>query len=71
MSMLSWNCQGLGSPPAIHTLTEEEKSKNPVVVFLAETKANTDRMKDFQHKLGFTQRIIVSSDGKSGGLAML
>ena len=36
-----------------------------------ETKATTDKMKGFQHKLGFTQGIIVPSDGKSGGLALL
>ena len=70
MSVLAWNCWGLGTPPAIHTLTEEVKKQNPVV-FLVETKANTDRMKGFQQKLGLTQGIIVPSDGQSGGLAML
>ena len=67
----AWNCRGLGTPLAIRTLTEEVKKQNPVVVFLAETKANTDRMKGFQQKLGLTQGIIVPSDGQSGGLAML
>ena len=71
MSVLAWNCWGLGTPPAIRTLTEEVRKLNPVVVFLAETKANTDRMKGFQQKIGFTQGIIVPSDGQSGGLAML
>ena len=42
-----------------------------MVVFLAEMKANVNKMKGFQYKLGFTQGIIVPSDGKSGGLAML
>ena len=36
-----------------------------------ETKATTDKMKGFQHKLGFTQGIIAPSDGKSGGLVLL
>ena len=71
MSVLAWNCRGLGTPPAICTLTEEVKKQNPVVVFLAETKANTERMKGFQQKIGLTQGIIVPSDGMSGGLAML
>ena len=71
MSVLAWNYQGLWTPPTIRTLTEEVKVKNPILVFLAETKATIDRMKGFQHKLGFTQGIIVPSDGKSGGLAML
>ena len=71
MSVLAWNFQGLGTPLEIHTLTEEVKGKNPILVFLAKTKATTDRMKGFQHKLGITQGIIVPSDGKSGGLVML
>ena len=65
------NCRGLGTPPAIRTPTKEVKKQNPVVVFLTETKVNTDRMNGFQHKLGLTQGIIVPSDGKSGGLVML
>ena len=69
--MLAWNCRGLGTPPAIRTLTKEVKKQNPVVVFLVKTKANTDRMKGFQQKLGFTQGIIILSDDQSGGLAML
>ena len=40
-------------------------------MFLVGTKANTDRMKGFQHKLGFIQGIIVPSDGKNGGLGKL
>ena len=71
MNILAWNCRGLGTSPAIHTLTDEVKKKNPVLVFLVETKANVDKMKGFQNKLGFTQGIIVSSDGSGGGLALL
>ena len=71
MSVLAWNCWGLGALPAVHTLIEVVKQKNPVVIFLVETKASIDRMKGFQNKLGFTQGIIVPSDGRSGGLALL
>lgn len=47
MSVLAWNCRGLGTPSAIRILTEEVKEKNPVVVFLAEMKASIERMKGF------------------------
>ena len=71
MSILAWNFHGLGTPPTVRTLTKEVKGKNPILVFLVETKANTDRMKGFQHKLGFTQGNIVPRNGESGGLAKL
>ena len=71
ISVLAWNCRRLGTPLAIPKLTEEVKKQNPVVVFLVETKANTDKMKGSQQKLGFTQGIIALSDGQNGGLVML
>ena len=45
MSVLAWNCRGLGSPPTVHLLTDEVKSKNPALVFLVETKASSSRIK--------------------------
>nr|POE46054.1 hypothetical protein CFP56_50101 [Quercus suber] len=71
MTVLAWNYWGLGTSPVVRMLTEEVNKKNLVLVFLVETKANMDRMKGFQNKLGFTQGIIVSSDGRNGGLAPL
>lgn len=71
MRVLSWNYRGLGSPPAIHLLFDEVKSKNLIFVFLMETKAGVNRMKGLQQKLELTQGITMSSDGRSGGLAML
>ena len=66
MSVISWNCRGLGSTPAIRLLTDEVSSKNPTLVFLAETKAQTSRIKGLQQKLNFTQGIVVPSDSRSG-----
>ena len=71
MSVLAWNCRGLGSTPAVRILTDEVKSKNPVLVFLVETKANLSRIKGLQRRLELTQGITVPCDGRSGGLAML
>ena len=71
MSVLAWNCRGLVTSPAVRTLIDEVKKKNPVLVFLVETKASIERMKGFQNKLGFTQGIVVPSNGRSGGLALL
>ena len=40
MTILVWNCQGMGSAPAVRALTDEVKGCDPILVFLAETKAN-------------------------------
>ncbi|XP_050258890.1 uncharacterized protein LOC126703871 [Quercus robur] len=71
MTALAWNCRGMGSAPAVRALTDEVKKGDPVLVFLAETKASQRRIKGLQRKLGLTQGITVLSDGRSGGLAML
>ena len=71
MSILAWNCRGLGSPPVVRILIDEEKSKNPILVFLVETKASSSRMKGFMRKLEMTQGINVPRDSKSGELAMI
>ena len=71
MRVLSWNCRGLRSSPAIRLLSDEVKSKNPTWVFLMETKLGVNRIKGLQQKLELTQGITVPSDGRSGGLAMM
>ena len=41
------------------------------MVFLSEMKTGTNRIKGIQSKLEYTQGIMVPSDGRSGGLALL
>ena len=71
MSLLAWNCRGLGLASAVRSLTNVVKECDPVLVFLSETKARNSRIKGIQRKLNLTQGITVPSDGRSGGLAML
>ena len=66
-----WNCRGLGSAPAVRSLTDVVNVTNPVFIFLSKTKASQNRIKGLQRKLNLTQGIMVPSDGRSGGLAML
>lgn len=51
----------------VRILIYEVKSKNPVF----ETKLSVSRINGFHRKLEFTQGILVSCDGCSGGLEML
>nr|XP_023887421.1 uncharacterized protein LOC111999528 [Quercus suber] len=71
MTILAWNCRGLGSALAVRTLADEVRSHDPLLIFLAETKTGESRMKGIRNKLEYTQGITVPSDGRSGGLAMM
>ena len=71
MSIFTWNCQGLGSFLAIQNLTDVVKEKDSLLVFLFETKVGVGRIKGIQNKLNFTQGIVVLSDGRSRGLALI
>lgn len=71
MSLLAWNFLGLGSSLAVRTLTNAVKEKDPVLVFLSETKAGVGRIEGIQNKINFMQGIVVPSDGRRSGLALL
>ena len=71
MTILAWNCWGLGSSLPVRTLTDEVKMRDPLMVFLAETKTGESRIKGVWNKIGYTQGITVSSDRRSEGLALM
>lgn len=71
MSIFAWNCRGLESSLAVRTLTNAVKEMDPLLVFLSETKTGIGRIKGIQNKINFTQGIVVPSDGRSEGLALL
>ena len=71
MSLLSWNCQVLGNRRTVNALKEVVKREVPKIIFLMETKSNEDWMVMVRDKCGFKHGIFVSSNGSSGGLAML
>lgn len=47
------------------------KDKQPVVLFLIETKLRRDKMSVLCFKMGFDNLIVVNCVGMSGGLAFL
>ncbi|KAL0411141.1 UNVERIFIED_CONTAM: putative mitochondrial protein [Sesamum latifolium] len=70
MSILCWNCQGVGGPWTVRGLGEYIKTHHPSLVFLAETKCKSSRIELLKRKwnmFGYS----VDSIGKSGGLALL
>ncbi|KAK1381523.1 hypothetical protein POM88_028267 [Heracleum sosnowskyi] len=71
MSLISWNCHGLGTPWAFQFLKEITLQKRPDFIFLCEIISKTDTVERFQRAIGFEGVLVVESQGRSGGLALL
>ncbi|KAL0430276.1 UNVERIFIED_CONTAM: hypothetical protein Sradi_0653600 [Sesamum radiatum] len=70
MIILSWNCQGLGTPCMVHTLGELLRHHSPSLFFLAETKCKNGRIESIKRRFNYFG-CCVESQGRSGGLALL
>lgn len=70
MSILAWNCHGLGYPRTVHELKEIITKKQPQFVFVMETKVARTRAESLKISLGFDNLFYVDSRGLSGGLAL-
>jgi hypothetical protein len=70
MSLLSWNCRGLGSPSAVPDLKYLVRRFNPTLLFLSETLVHKNKVEDLRYVLGFDFCFSVDSIGRSGGLAI-
>lgn len=70
MSLLNWNCRGLGNPQTINILKKVIRVEDPMVAFLLETKSKEDWVEIVRDQCGFKESFIVPSDGLGGGLAL-
>lgn len=71
MSILSWNCQGLGNPETVQRLREMHRVHFPDFLFLMETKQKTSYIEHLKTSLGYDKLITVDPIGRSGGLAVM
>ena len=71
MSILSYNCRGLGQPRTVQVLTDLVKHKKPSFVFLMGTLCYRNQLEGLKNKLGFENLFVVDRVGRSGGLALL
>ena len=70
MSILSWNCRGLGNPQTVCDLHRLVKEKRPSLVFLMETKLQSHPFELIRVRLGFQNVFVVDNVGGSRGLAL-
>ncbi|XP_031095115.1 uncharacterized protein LOC115999403 [Ipomoea triloba] len=71
MSLLTWNCRGLGNPTAVRVLADLIRTKRPSLVFLMETFLVRGKMEPIRRQLGFPNMLVVDAQGHRGGLALL
>ncbi|XP_043720930.1 uncharacterized protein LOC122668429 [Telopea speciosissima] len=71
MRLISWNCQGLGSPRSVRALKNLLKSEKSDVIFLMETKSQLSRMSRIQRSLKLNNLFTVDATGTARGLALL
>lgn len=70
MSLFIWNCRGLGDYATIRELRYLVAQNRPSVLCVLETQVQSVRARNLSHSFGFDNCYAVSSDGRSGGLAM-
>ena len=70
MSILCWNCRGLGNRQTVQELGDLVRAQDPTVVFLAETWLVDSRLAGLCDSLRFGHHHGVSSLTRGGGLVM-
>ena len=71
MSVVCWNCQRLGNPWTVKALQKVVLEKDPILVFLIETKLVVLEMEGIKSKLDRQQGLTVPSVRHGRGLALL
>ena len=70
ISIIGWNCRGLGSPSTIPDLKYLVRHFNPDLLFLSETLAHRNKIEELRFLLGYDCCFPVDRTGRSGGLAL-
>ena len=70
MSILSWNCQGLGPPLTGRNLKFLNNKYRPSLVFLMETRVKKEKVERWKRRLNFQNEWYEEAVGQGGGLAV-
>ena len=71
MSILSWNCRGLGNPRSVLTFKDLVSRFKPTFVFLMEVKVNRVRIDAITNQLQFEGLFFVEGVRRGGGVAFM
>ena len=67
MSIIVWNCRGLGNLQTKKELEVVIRAKDPSVLFIAETWADEERLKEIKRKIEFDNYFLLKEITKGGG----
>jgi hypothetical protein len=59
MSILSWNCRGLGQSPTVHKLGCLVRQFCPKIVFISETRQHHERVSNLWFRIGLNKSFVV------------
>ncbi|KAG8495532.1 hypothetical protein CXB51_013393 [Gossypium anomalum] len=71
IKILCWNCRGIGNPATVRMLRQLLVANDPDIIFLCETKTNTNKMASIRSKCRMEGCLAVNTIGQSGGLTMM
>ena len=69
MSIIVWNCRGLGNLQTKKELEVVIRAKDPSVLFIAETWADEARLKEIKRKIEFDNLFFVERNNRGGGVS--
>ena len=70
MTILSWNCRGLGNILAVQVLRELVRTHKVDFIFLFKILCHFNRVEEVRRKLGFDGSFSVEKEGRSGGVCV-
>ncbi|PNT76214.1 hypothetical protein BRADI_1g45861v3, partial [Brachypodium distachyon] len=75
MTILTWNCRGLGRPRTVHDLVRLVQVHHPKIIFVSETRQSKQVVEALRWRLGLKNVVTASNEslgkkGKGGGLAL-
>jgi hypothetical protein len=70
MSILAWNCRGLGNPCIVQELFRLVWEQDLLVLFVVKTGLDTARLEVLRCQLKFSSKLVVSRREHGGGLAL-